>query len=206
MRRIIPVLLAMLLLAGCKTYQPCLVDGTAISNPTLGFEGITFAFPEDYHQIFERQKPPITYGQVVWNTALSSVHPIGHYTEEILIFEKTNIGISFEIIKIAKVDNFSRVSDHIIEELMTNVADWFKFTTGEVLYRESESINGHWTAKIARQYTANQNDLVTVIYVIPGTLKELYVFTGLTHPSMQKTLENDLKTIISSFAFQPFEK
>jgi hypothetical protein len=196
--RIIAV--ALLLLPSAFAFKPSLINGRTLTNPTVGFNGISVTFPdgyEIYQPILNRSLPTNDVRQMAWRMATDNetVMP-GLHTDEITVFGKSGMAMAFGIEHSSGSWTYSAVRPDQRLSSMYGESQTLSFAEGRVFLRKAEMVAGRPVAKIGR--TFHKEFFVNVVYVTTGTLRDRFVINGVAFQWLEPKLEADMTAVLAT--------
>jgi hypothetical protein len=203
-------LLSMLFLwVGCETtIQTSQVSGNTVVNPEIGYYGFRVDFPEDYRYVdsseFEMDADgEFSIGRMLWEIVNKSyVRDIGVRQENPLIFEAGVKALSATIANLPALDDAPRYRERDLQAIAELTIDRMDVPGDSEKDRQSMKIGEHWAAMLAFKEDYGDATFVTVFCVVPGTLAEIFIFSGFGLISVQEELEQDLNKLVESLVIR----
>lgn len=192
------VLGLLMLMAGCASPKiPAKVTGSEITDPSLGFHGISLRLPSSYRPY--APLPKNEWGQNnaqwAWRNALGFDNGPGLTALEHIPFEGGD-GIWGITVSIIRLGHPLPAQKTRLLALLDKNANRAKFSVGEIVTREVANIGGRDVLCIERVIPERARH--NAIYIMPIMPSSLLVFNGFCPIGREGELITDIKSAISS--------
>lgn len=197
---------SMLLVVAClcagtafAKYQPSVVEGRRVTNPTVGYKGFTMMFPSGFRRfqpVEDRSLEATTYGQLTWREAADFDSAAGYQTQEIVVFSAHNRGIAFGV---TFTDwDFSRITPRERDRMLRWQVKHARMPPEDEVTREVGTVGTNPVGKITRIIKVGDARIVNFIYIVFGRLNEQFAFNGVCAFESRGQLAAEMDVVAAS--------